>query len=176
MLMCRPDLSAQQKSAPADGGQPGYKTGIGLRLGWEGGVSFKHFIKEKHALEALLSTGWGYGGFRFTALYEVHKPFPDVDGLDWFFGGGIHAGVYSGRYFGYYGYAGSGYYDNQGRWHPAGYRSRYPVVGIDGILGLEYQIEDIPLTIGLDIKPYLNFVGWGSRYADGALTVRYILK
>ena len=167
-------LSAQQ-SASSDGGQQGYKTGIGLRLGWEGGISLKHFIKERRAIEGIASFGWGYRGFRLTGLYEIHKRFPDVDGLDWYFGFGAHVGAYAGHYFGYYGYSGGGYYDKQGRWHPSGYRSMYPVVGIDGVLGLEYQIEDVPLTIGLDIKPYINIIGWGSQFADGALTVRYII-
>ncbi len=159
------------KAATTDGGQAGYTSGIGVRFGVEGGISFKHFIKDDRAIEAILSTGFGYGGFRLTGLYEVHKPFPGVEGLDWFFGGGAHIGMYSGRYYNYYG---SGYWDNNGNWRP--YRSNYMTLGIDGIIGLEYQFEDLPFTAALDFKPFFDFVGRGSRYGDGALTIRYILK
>lgn len=40
-----------------------YKTGIGLRGGWIGGLTVKHFIKEGKALEGIFSSGWGYRGY-----------------------------------------------------------------------------------------------------------------
>jgi hypothetical protein len=174
-LVAVAQLPAQNKQGKSTepGGQSGYKTGIGLRFGPEAGLTLKHFLN-KNAVEVILSSGWGYGGFRLTGLYEVHKPFPSVKGLDWFFGGGAHVGTYSGRYYGYSAYNG-GYHDKNGKWHPD-YRSRYMTLGIDGILGLEYLFEDFPITIGLDIKPYIDLIGWGNHFADGAFTIRYAIK
>lgn len=167
VLTCSSSVYAQES---------GYRTGIGLRLGLEAGLTVKHFIKEHRAIEGIISRGWGYGGIRITGLYEVHKPFPQAKGLDWYFGFGAHMGFYSGHYYGYYGYAGSGYYDKNGDWHATGYQDFYPAIGIDGILGLEYQFEEIPVTIGVDIKPSFDIIGWGHHYGDGAFSIRYILK
>jgi len=120
-----------------------------------------------------LSSDWGYGGFRFTGLYEIHKPFPDVTGLDWFYGIGAHVGSYNGHYYGYDNHN-NGYWDNHGNWHPNTYH--YTTLGLDLILGLEYQFNEVPFTIGLDIKPYLDLIGRGEHFADGAITLRYIIK
>lgn len=174
LLIAFPIFACAQKGSSAPGGQSGYKTGIGVRLGYESGFTVKHFIKEKRALEGILSRGWGYGGGRITGLYEIHKSFPGVSGLDWFFGFGAHIGFFDGRYYGYYGNYNGGYYDKHGKWHPTGYRNYYPSLGIDGVLGLEYQITEIPITLGIDIKPWIDFYGRGDHFGDGALTIRYI--
>lgn len=160
----------------ASGGEPGYGTGFGLRGGWESGFTIKHFIKEKRAIEGILSRGWGYGGARITGLYEIHKPFPGVPNLDWFFGFGAHVGFFDGRYYGYYGHYNGGYYDKHGNWHPNGYRDYYFSLGIDGIIGLEYQIEEIPITLGFDLKPYFDIFGRGNHFGDGAFSIRYIIQ
>ncbi len=50
-----------------------------------------------------------------------------------------------------------------------------PVIGIDGILGLEYTFDEIPLNLSLDILPSLNLIGssgWGG--INGALSIRYV--
>lgn len=155
-----------------------YKTGLGIRLGYESGITLKHFFKSNHAFEGILSRGWGYGGLRITGLYEFQKGFPGVQGFNWFAGIGGHIGTYNGNYYGYghhysYGY---GYYDKHGKWHSTGYRDNYTSIGIDFILGLEYQFADFPLTVGLDIKPYFDLYGPSPHYVDGALSIRYILK
>ena len=48
-----------------------YKTGVGLRGGLSNGLTVKHFISEKSAIEGLLSTRWR--GFDITGLYEIHN-------------------------------------------------------------------------------------------------------
>lgn len=153
-----------------------YKMSIGLRGGFEGGITFKYFMKTDGALELIGSRGWSYGGFRFTGLYEIHRPFVNVAGLMWFFGFGAHVGFYDGHYYGYYGYLGNGYYDKNGNWHATGYRSNYTTIGIDAIIGLEYKIEGIPFTIGLDIKPFVDIYGYGGHWGDGAFSIRYVIK
>lgn len=162
------------KTNSIHGGGSGYKTGIGLRGGLESGITLKHFIKDGTAIEGIFSRGWGYRGMRITGLLEIQKPINSVEGLNWFFGLGAHIGFYNGAYYGYYGHVGGGYYDKHGNWHPNGYRSSYTTFGIDGILGLEYQFADFPFTIGLDIKPFFDFVGRGDHYADGAFSIRYV--
>lgn len=170
------NTSAQtdKKRPVTNGGGADYKTGIGLRLGYEAGLTVKHFVG-KNAIEGILSRGWGYGGFRLTGLYEFQNPIASTPGLDWYVGFGAHIGAYNGNYYGYSAYNG-GYYDKHGNWHPSGYRQTYMVLGIDGILGLEYTFPDAPLNISLDIKPYVDLIGYGSHFIDGALSVRYAIK
>jgi hypothetical protein len=49
------------------------------------------------------------------------------------------------------------------------------VVGIDGIIGMEYNIEEIPFNISLDWKPGFNILGHTGFWGDElALSVRYI--
>jgi len=45
-----------------------YKTGIGLRGDYFNGLTVKHFIASKAAIEGILSSRWQ--GFQVTGLYE----------------------------------------------------------------------------------------------------------
>lgn len=135
-----------------------YKTGIGLRGGFEYGLTIKHFTREKSAMEFILASRWR--GFEITGLYEVHNQAFDVERLKWFVGFGAHVGFFNGNYT-------YRYWGTQG--------SNYTVVGIDGILGLEYSFTEVPINLSLDWKPAFNFVGYSGFWADGgALSIRYI--
>lgn len=46
--------------------------------------------------------------------------------------------------------------------------------GVDGILGLEFKIPNVPITLSVDYKPYINLIGWGNDFANGAFSVRYV--
>jgi len=133
-----------------------YKTGIGLRGGLYSGLTVKHFISQKVALEGLVSTRWS--GLEVTGLYEVHKQAFDVERLNWYYGGGAHIGFYNG---------------NNTTWGSAG--TSYTVLGVDGILGIEYNFKEIPINLGLDWKPSFNIIGYSHFFGDGAaLSIRYI--
>ncbi len=133
-----------------------YKTGIGLRGGLFAGLTVKHFVSSKAAFEGLLSTRWR--GFVVTGLYEIEAEAFDVKGLNWYYGAGAHVGFYNGSY------------TDWGR-----YGTSYTVIGIDGILGLEYNFKKVPINIGLDWKPFINLVGYSGFWPDdGALSVRFI--
>jgi hypothetical protein len=131
-----------------------YHTGIGLRGGYYYGLTLKHFISERSALEALLQSRWS--GFEITGLYEVHNQAFNVDRLKWYYGGGAHIGSYDGANTGW----GTG---------------NYFIVGIDGILGIEYNFKEVPINLSLDWKPAFDFVGYSHFFYDGAaFSIRYI--
>lgn len=133
-----------------------YKTGIGLRGGWFNGITVKHFIGENKALEGIFSTRWR--GFNITGLYEVHHTAFDVDGLNWYYGGGGHIGFWDGRNV---------------KWATG--TNAYTVIGIDGILGLEYNFKEIPINLSVDWKPAFNIIGHSGFWGDGgAFSIRYI--
>lgn len=134
-----------------------YKTGIGLRAGYPAGLSVKHFINERAALEGILATQWR--GLLITGLFEAHRQLADVNNLNWYYGFGAHVGFWNANSRSYWGDPGTA----------------YTVVGIDGILGLEYSFEEIPINLGIDWKPAFNLTGYTGFWGDGgALSIRYI--
>lgn len=134
-----------------------YNTGIGLRGGLSYGLTVKHFIGDNAALEGIFASRWK--GMNITGLYEIHHWLGDVEGLRWYYGGGGHIGFWRG-------------YNN----HPWFKEDRsYTVIGVDGILGIEYNFSEIPLNLSLDWKPAFNIIGYSGFWGDsGALSIRYI--
>jgi hypothetical protein len=133
-----------------------YSTGIGLRGGLYNGITLKHFLGNKLAVEGILVTRWG--GFEITGLGEVHSRAFDVDSLNWYWGIGGHIVFWNG---------------DKTSWGEAG--TTYTAIGVDGILGLEYSFSDFPINLGIDWKPSMNLIGYSGFWADaGAFSIRYI--
>jgi len=125
-----------------------YKTALGVKVFDGGGITFKHFMSDKNALELI-----GYfdnKGTRITGLYEIHGPIKGAAGLQWYIGPGAHIGFYNSRY-------GDGAF-----------------IGIDGVLGLDYKFKGAPINISLDWQPSFEFGdnrGFNSDW--GGLGIRY---
>ena len=133
-----------------------YVNAIGLRGGLSQGITFKHFISTTDAVEGILATRWG--GFNITGLYERHMGAFDVERLYFYYGAGAHLGFWNGD-------ANPWFDDN----------NSYTVLGIDGILGLEYVFTEIPFNIGLDWKPGFNLIGYTGFWGDElALSFRFM--
>lgn len=135
-----------------------YNTGIGIRGGLWNGLTVKHFISGNTAIEGLLTTRWD--GFNLTGLYQIHAPGAfDVPRLNWYYGAGAHLGFFEGH--------------PRNPWFTSD--SSHTILGLDGIIGIEYNIEPIPFNISLDWKPFLNLLGnVGFRADDIAISVRFI--
>ncbi len=131
-----------------------YKTAFGARLGYDSGITLKHFFAPASAFEGILGVSPRY--FQLTGLYEYQQPLPGAPGLDWYLGLGAHLGnVYYKDYDG-------------GRF----------LLGGDLIAGLEYVFPTAPFAISLDWKPSFNFTNdyndyW---YAGLALSLRYTFR
>lgn len=133
-----------------------YNTGIGVRGGFSNGLTVKHFINNNAAIEGILSSRWR--GFNITGLYEIHAQAFNTPRLHWYYGVGGHVGFWDG-------------YRN----HPWFKDGTYTIIGVDGILGLEYNIDVIPFNISLDWKPALNLIGYTGFWGDEvALSIRFI--
>lgn len=151
VLLLSSDTSAQQ-------GQ----TGIGLRLGTDPGITVKHFVAPNGAIEGILHTG--YRGLLITGLYEWHKSVGTEPGLKLYGGLGGHFGVFN-----------RSIYYRKGYYYDVVYVYNRPSVGVDGIMGIEYYFTGIPLSLGLDLKPGVDFyAGYGYTYLDGALSLRVV--
>ena len=134
-----------------------YKTAVGVRLSSSApivnnSISLKHFLNERHAVEALFSFG---DPIALAGLYEVHKPF-STEGLQWFYGGGGYIGFVK-------------------EWNPAKNSNETEVnFGAQGVIGLDYKFANIPLNLSLDWKPELNLVSdINFEPAAVGLTVRF---
>ena len=130
-----------------------YNTGLGLRGGNGWGVTLKHFVSQKNAFEGFFY-GYNYdglNGFNVTGLYQFHNRAFDVDNLRWYYGFGAHIGSYSKK------------------------NSSNFVLGIDGVLGIEYTFTEAPINIGLDWNPHINLTGYTDSFMPGfgAISIRY---
>lgn len=135
-----------------------YNTGLGLRFGGlTSGITLKHFISQKAALEGILSIG--NRSVVLTGLYEMHAPIDQTSQLKVYYGVGAHLGFFQD---------GGSYYYNSKRLYTS-----TTVVGIDGILGLDYKFRNAPINISLDIKPFVDFFNGNYIYFDGGLSLRY---
>ena len=125
-----------------------YKTALGIKFLDGAGISLKHFLNERDALEGI-AYFWSHGT-RITGLYELHFDIDGAPGLKWYVGPGAHIGLYNYKY-------GDGAY-----------------VGIDGVLGLDYKVNNAPLNLSLDWQPSFEF-GDGRGFAGnwGGFGIRY---
>lgn len=133
-----------------------YKTAIGIKGGYPGygSLNGKHFLNSKTAIEG--SIGGGANTLWLQGLYELN--FSLEQGLNWYAGGGLNLGFYS--------------YKNQ----ITNDRTSNMILGLNGIVGIEYTFEDFPLNVALDTGPNLRIInsfgfGWGA-----GLAVRYAIK
>ena len=134
-------VKAQEITEVKSVNQPAYKMAIGIRLSSapamvNNSVSFKYFMNSRAAIEALVSFG---DPLSFGALVEFHNPL-STSGLQWFYGAG--------------GYLGFGKEYNAVK----KIEERKTYFGGQGVVGLDYKFEHIPLNLSLDWKPELNFV------------------
>jgi hypothetical protein len=86
-----------------------YRSALGIRLSSapatvNNGVSFRYFLNEKSALEAIVS----FDPPAFGALYERFAP-TGAAGLQWFYGAGIYAAIDDRNTFGAMGVVGLDY-------------------------------------------------------------------
>ena len=127
---------------------PEYKTAIGVKLWAGGGVSLKTFISDRNALEFI--GFFDRYGTRITGLYEIHGNLSSEGSLKWYVGPGAHVGLYRG----------------------------ITAVGIDGVVGIDYKFNNLPLNLALDWQPSFE-LGSGTRNGFngnwGGFAIRFTL-
>lgn len=127
-----------------------YGTGIGLRIGsFQNGITIKHYIDDQNAVEGIL--GIGNGAFVVTGFYQRHADAFDLEGLMWFYGIGAHVGGISNN-------------NNN---------SKGLMLGADAILGLEWLIPAVPISLTADLHPGLELLNGSLLGVEPALSIRY---
>jgi hypothetical protein len=122
-------------------GAQDYKTALGVRLSssnaiQNNSVSFKQFISNKTAVEALFTFG---DPLALGALVEFHKPL-NAAGLTYYYGAGGYIGFVKTLN------------------NTTLKETTDPNFGAQGVIGLDYKFSNLPLNISLDWKPELNIV------------------
>ncbi len=135
-----------------------YKAAVGLRAGETSGLTFKFNSGSSSNVEII--AGIWSDWISLTGLYEKRAGAFNVSGLNWYYGGGGHAGFATGTYY------------QGGRLHNRG--SDFSV-GIDGVVGMEYKIPPIPIAISVDIKPLMEVYRNGDIFfgLDPGLGVKF---
>ena len=145
-----------------------YNIGIGARMGkFAVGPELKWFFSRNQNVGLDVYAGYtreaksGYFGRAF-----IIQQLPIMDSrlqipLDIIIGGGGHVGYFNQDY----------YRIQEGT--PVYYNKGTPVAGISTMVGLEWDSERYPFTIGVEVIPYFNLWNPGPEWLDVALSVRY---
>ncbi|SEM50914.1 hypothetical protein SAMN05216436_10545 [bacterium A37T11] len=152
-------LAFSGQRALAQDGQT-YKHAIGGRFGVANGITFKNFITDANAIDVIMNfrSNHEYSTFRLMALYEIHREFPSVEGLRWYYGAGAGVGTYKDKIV-----------------YPDGREgSNEFALSAEGVVGLDYKIKNAPINFGLDWKPSLNLAPDANLKFDGfGFSVRF---
>jgi len=142
-----------------------FKNAVGIRLGLSPGFEYRIFADDENSYKFLLSTR--DRGMQFHLFKEFHNYdlFVFTDQLIFFYGGGLHIG-----------------YERWDVKYNNGYAEWYSthtafVTGLDGLAGLEYAFNDVPISVGFEVKPFFEFFGqetFDLQLFDFAFTAKYI--
>ncbi len=143
----------RQASAQSENQTYGYNRAIGIKFPGGFAVSYKQFLQQYQNVEAE-AMFWN-NGFRAVGLYEFNWDIQGIDGLRWYIGPGAHIGFWNN--------------DNSKKSN-----SSKAGIGIDGVIGLDYKIADLPINVSLDWQPSVDVIGsTGTGLAYGGIGVRY---
>ena len=137
---------------------------LGLRGGISSGFEYRYYFGGQNSIKFMLSSR--DRGLQLHGIYEMHTRglFDFSNRITFVYGGGIHAG-YESWYRSYY-IGDTRYTEPVSR----------PLAGVDLLAGLEYPFLIFPLSIGFEVKPYVDL--WGKNYVrvqpfDFAFTFKF---
>lgn len=130
-----------------------YNRALGVKFPGGFSVTYKKFVTNTNNIEAQV-TLWNKG-YRMSGLYEFNfYSFNTVEGLSWFVGPGVHLGFWKDTL-------------------QKTYNSKVDF-GVDGIIGLDYKIKNLPINLSLDWEPSVTLIGSaGFTPSYGGIGVRY---
>lgn len=137
-------VNARAQQAAGEKGQ----IEAGVRLGLPLGITGRYFFTDRSAAEGIVAL---YNKtFSITGLYQYHWDLSalTVNGFGWYAGAGAHLGTRE--------------IDGSQKF----------LAGVDGIAGINYNFQTIPLNLSLDWKPAIHF-GNSPNLADFAVSARY---
>jgi hypothetical protein len=156
-------ISTHSKAQSSQSTGDTYTTAVGFKFGgYEDGISVKYFTNPDVALEGEL--GFRQHGVVITGLYEFHQEAFNVPELRFYYGAGFHIGA-----------IGSGVYQRFGGSNEV-YNTGHLLLGVDGVLGLEYILPQTPIAISLDLNPRLELATGPFGDIAPAIGIKYTIK
>lgn len=143
-----------------------YNKEIGIRGGYSSGITFRVNLEESLSYEAQLVYR-DYGGM-FTVLRQQRTEIgmDRMGNWEFLYGMGLHAGFY---FTDTYKIFGKEYYYGRDIFSP--------VLGMDGYLGIDYRLVDIPMSFGISYQPFVEMSlmqVFGINLWDFGFHVRYM--
>ena len=144
-----------------------FRQAVGIRGGYSSGFEYRAYSNEYISYKALLSAR--HRGLQLTGLKEFHQYglFDFSDELVFVYGFGAHIGFEKWN----------AYDPNDPLYTPYYYKSKTgPIAGLDGLAAIEYTLNEVPLTFGVEAKPYFNLFGrnfFQLHPFDFAFTIKY---
>jgi hypothetical protein len=122
-----------------------YTRDISIKLGGSAKFSYRPMYNGEESYEFGMS--FGNNGIRLMALKQFFTPafISMTDNFDFVYGYGIHTGV---TYHRTYQVLNRVYHVDD---------KFSPVLGLDGIAGLEYRMPEAPVIIGMTVEPYFEY-------------------
>ena len=143
-----------------------YNKEIGIRGGYTSGITFRINLEEDLSYEMQLSYRDNGGMFTMYRLQHMEMGMDRGGNWEFIYGFGMHTGFY--------------YTDT----YKIFYREIYygtefftPVIGMDGYLGIDYKLVDIPMSFGVSFQPYMELSlkqVFGINLWDFGFNIRYM--
>lgn len=123
-----------------------YTRDAGLRIGDFFTATYRQYQDDDQALEGMLNLG--RRGMTVALLKEFFQPLPGrgYDNLYFEYGFGAHVGFRSVNR-----------YQVLNRTYVLEENRVTPLIGVNGLIGLEYRFSEFPFVLGVDVKPYFEY-------------------
>jgi len=142
-----------------------YAKEVGLRGGYSSGITFRVNLEEDLSYEGQLL--YRDNGAIFNIIRQKHRVMgmDQVGNWEFIYGFGAHAGFYF-----------TDTYRILFREVYFGREIFTPVFGMNGYVGIDYQLETIPMSFGVSFQPYMEISLkqiFGINFWDFGFSVRY---
>lgn len=142
-----------------------YTRDAGIRMGTLHGFTYRQYYNEIKAIEA--QAVFGNNGMRLRLLRQFFKPALTEfsDNILFNYGYGAHVGI---SHYSSYRLLTRNYRLNNQTFGPS--------IGLDAYLGLEYNIREYPIIIGINIIPFFEFSTHRFFYIfldDTSISIKY---
>ncbi len=142
-----------------------YVKEVGLRGGYTGGITFRINLEETLSYEGQFS--YRDKGAIFTVIRQQHREMgiDKFGNWDFVYGFGPHAGFYF-----------TDSYRILFREIYFGRNIFTPVIGMDGYMGIEYQLVNLPVSFGVNFQPFMEISLkqlFGINLWDFGITAKY---
>ena len=136
------------------------------------GVAARYNVDHITAIDGIISDNPGQQKLLLTGLYEQFYKVKKNTNLKWYAGLGMHIGYISHREE-HTEIADVNKTDGVQSTINVSTITRKMVAGADATLGLQYSINNSPISIGLDTKPYMDFVNNSSQLFNYTVRIGY---